>query len=78
MLVADHVDECPQQLRRDVPVSVDEAEVAAPAALEPGPYGLALAATRRQDDAGHDVRGDLVEGGVATIGGTVGHGHDLE
>ena len=37
-----------------------------------------LAPAGGKDDPAHDIGSDVVEGGLAAVGGAVGHGHDLE
>jgi len=78
MVGADDLDEFPEKLGRDVPVSVDESEVPAATAFESGADGLTLAPACGQHDTGDDVGSDVVESPIAAVGGTIGNSDDLE
>ena len=71
-------DEGGQELRRDVAVGVDEAEIPAPAHPEPGPERVALADVAVERDPPHDALGEAVEREGAAVGRAVRHGDDLE
>jgi hypothetical protein len=75
--VLDAADELTQHRGRDVPVAVDEAEVAAPAKPEAHTQRMALALVDRQvDDL--NFRAEICEADIAAVGRAVRDCDDLE